>query len=77
MLADEPVASLDPAAGEEVMALFAALTREAGMTLLFTTHSMAHALAHADRVVGLRAGRVVLDEPARPVLAPVLERFFD
>ncbi|WP_439576774.1 phosphonate ABC transporter ATP-binding protein [Elioraea sp.] len=77
MLADEPVASLDPAAGEEVMALFATLTRDAGMTLLFTTHGMAHALAYADRVVGLRAGRVVLDEPTRPALAPVLERFFD
>lgn len=77
MLADEPVASLDPAAGEEVMALFAALTREAGVTLLFTTHAMAHALAYADRVVGLRDGRVVLDEAARPGLAPVLDRFFD
>lgn len=77
MLADEPVASLDPAAGEEVMALFATLTREAGVTLLFTTHAMAHALAYADRVVGLRGGRIALDEPAHPRLARELERFFD
>jgi phosphonate transport system ATP-binding protein len=74
--ADEPVASLDPAAGEEVMALFSALAREDGLTLLFTTHNMAHAAAHADRVIGLRAGRIVLDEPARAGLAPALERFF-
>jgi phosphonate transport system ATP-binding protein len=77
LFADEPVASLDPAAGEEVMALFSGLAREAGLTLLFTTHNMAHALSHADRVIGLRAGRVVLDRQAGPGLAPLLERFFD
>ena len=77
MLADEPVASLDPAAGDEVMGLFAGLARETGVTLVFTTHAMAHALAYADRVVGLRGGRIALDEPARAELAPVLERFFE
>jgi len=77
LFADEPVASLDPAAGEEVMALFSGLAREAGLTLLFTTHNMAHALAHADRVIGLRTGRVALDRPAERGLAPLLERFFD
>jgi phosphonate transport system ATP-binding protein len=76
LLADEPVASLDPAAGEEVMALFSALAREDGLTLLFTTHSMAHAALHADRVIGLRAGRIALEERATPGLAPALERFF-
>jgi phosphonate transport system ATP-binding protein len=76
MLADEPVASLDPAAGEEVMALFAALAREAGMTLLFTTHAMAHAAAFAERVVGLREGRIALDRPAAFTSAAELERFF-
>ncbi|MFQ3623087.1 MAG: ATP-binding cassette domain-containing protein [Acetobacteraceae bacterium] len=77
MLADEPVASLDPAAGEEVMALFATLTSKAGVTLLFTTHAMTHALAYADRVLGLRGGRIALDAPAHPGLARELERFFD
>ncbi|GIX09752.1 phosphonate ABC transporter ATP-binding protein [Elioraea sp.] len=76
LLADEPAASLDPAAGSEVMTLFERLAREDGITLLFTTHAMAHALAHAKRVLGLRAGRIALDEPARPALAARLERFF-
>jgi phosphonate transport system ATP-binding protein len=76
LLADEPAASLDPAAGAEVMALFGRLAREDGITLLFTTHDMAHAIAYADRIVGLRDGRVVLDEPARAALAGRLERFF-
>jgi phosphonate transport system ATP-binding protein len=76
LLADEPVASLDPAGGREVMALFADLARSRGLTLLFTSHHLGLAVEHADRVVGLREGRIVLDEASRPALLPELERFF-
>lgn len=64
MLADEPVASLDPAAGEEVMRLFVDLTRQQDLTLVFVSHDLDHALAYADRVIGLRGGRLTLDQPA-------------
>lgn len=64
VLADEPVASLDPKAGEEVMQLFVDLIRHEGMTLFFTTHRLEHALRYADRVLALRGGRLVLDAPA-------------
>jgi phosphonate transport system ATP-binding protein len=64
MLADEPVASLDPSAGEAVMRLFVDLLRRQRMTLLFTSHNLRHAVEYADRVVGLRHGRVELDAPA-------------
>jgi phosphonate transport system ATP-binding protein len=64
MLADEPVASLDPSAGEAVMHLFVDLLRRQRMTLLFTSHNLRHAVEYADRVVGLRHGRVELDAPA-------------
>ncbi len=63
LLADEPVASLDPAAGEEVMDLFTSLARQEGLTLVFTTHNMRHALTYAQRIVGLRDGRIALDRP--------------
>ena len=69
MLADEPAASLDPAAGEEVMAVFARVSRETGTTLIFTTHHLDHALRYAERVVGLAGGRLQLDAPAA-TLAP-------
>lgn len=59
----EPILSLDPAVGEEVMALFPDLIRRQGLTLLFTSHDLAHAIAFADRVIALRAGRIVLDAP--------------
>jgi len=61
LFADEPVASLDPQAGEEVMETFAALTRERGLTLIFVSHHLEHALRYADRVLGLRRGRLYLD----------------
>nr|WP_298688342.1 ATP-binding cassette domain-containing protein [uncultured Dongia sp.] len=61
MFADEPVASLDPSAGEEVMELFAELIRQQGLTLVFTSHHINHALRFADRVVALRGGRIEID----------------
>ena len=69
LVADEPCASLDPAAGEEVMALLLALAREEGATVLFTTHDPRHALAFGDRVLGLSGGLLTLDAPAA-ALAP-------
>jgi phosphonate transport system ATP-binding protein len=75
VLADEPVASLDPAAGEEVMALFADLNAREGLTFVFTTHNIEHALAYARRAIALKDGRVALDA-ARAELDPVLLREF-
>ncbi|MCM0021886.1 MAG: ATP-binding cassette domain-containing protein [Tagaea sp.] len=75
VLADEPAASLDPAAGEEVMALFADLNAREGLTFVFTTHNIEHALAYAGRAIALKDGRVALDAP-RAELDPVLLREF-
>jgi phosphonate transport system ATP-binding protein len=77
ILADEPVASLDPVAGREVMALLADLARQRNITVLFTTHHMEHALHLADRIVGLRGGAVALDASAGAARPEELERFFD
>jgi phosphonate transport system ATP-binding protein len=76
VIADEPDASLDPQAGEEVMALLASLTREAGATLIVVSHRMEHALAWCERIVGLRQGRVVLDRPASGLAEADLRAFF-
>lgn len=64
LIADEPAASLDPAAGLGIMLLFARLASEQQRTLVYTTHDMRHALEHADRIVALKAGRVVFDAAA-------------
>jgi phosphonate transport system ATP-binding protein len=77
MFADEPVASLDPAAGEEVMGCFLDLIRRDRLTLVFTTHNLRHALDYGDRVVGLRAGRATLDAPAAELDLPSLRAFYE
>jgi len=65
LLADEPVASLDPAAGAAVLDLLRAICRERKVSVLCSLHQTTLALEYADRVVGLRAGRVIFDaEPA-------------
>lgn len=64
ILADEPVSSLDPARAEEVLALLAELAAEEGLTLVASLHAFDLAVAHFDRVVGLRHGRVLFDRPA-------------
>ncbi len=63
ILADEPVASLDPAAGREVMELLVRVTRERGLTLLFSSHHLDHARVHADRIIALKGGRIEFDGP--------------
>lgn len=76
VIADEPVASLDPKAGAEVMDLLFRLTREAGLTLLFVSHHMEHARAYADRIVGLGHGKVMMDKPSVQADVGELKDFF-
>ena len=76
LLADEPVSSLDPALGDSVMGLLAGLVTGGRRTLVASLHDPALAVRHCDRVVGLRAGRVVLDLPAAEVRPAVLDRLY-
>lgn len=69
LMADEPVASLDPKAGQEVMGLFAELAQARGLTLFFTTHHLEHALDFGERVLALRNGGLALDTSARGLTA--------
>ncbi|PRY42094.1 phosphonate transport system ATP-binding protein [Geodermatophilus tzadiensis] len=63
VLADEPASALDPVLTERVLGLLAGPAGRGG-ALLAALHDPALALRHCDRVVGLAAGRVVLDAPA-------------
>ncbi|WP_226367003.1 phosphonate ABC transporter ATP-binding protein [Pseudonocardia sp. ICBG162] len=63
LLADEPVSALDPAAAEQVLGLLAELAHTERLAVLAVLHQPDLAAQHADRVVGLRDGRVVLDGP--------------
>lgn len=64
LLADEPVASLDPESSAQVMELIREIAADNGLTVVCSLHQVDLALGWADRIVGLRAGEVVLDAPA-------------
>jgi phosphonate transport system ATP-binding protein len=64
LLADEPVASLDPESSASVMELLLRICQEDHLTVIASLHQVELARGWADRMVGLRDGRVVLD--ARP-----------
>jgi len=64
LLADEPVASLDPDATAEVMTLLRDLARRERLAVVCVLHQLEVAREFADRIVGLRAGRVVMDDRA-------------
>lgn len=77
MMADEPVASLDPAAGEEVMHLFTSLLKEDGITLLYTSHNLRHALEYASRVIALKHGDIAIDESTGGMKANELSHIYE
>lgn len=76
LVADEPCASLDPQAGEEVMALFMSLVKREGVTVLFTSHNVQHALSYGDRILGLKGGRITIDAPSSQVSATEMAQLY-
>jgi len=65
VLADEPVSNLDPTLASTALDLLVRGTAQHGATLVMTLHQPDHARRYADRVIGLRAGRIVFDGPPR------------
>ncbi|WP_332764810.1 phosphonate ABC transporter ATP-binding protein [Phenylobacterium sp.] len=61
ILADEPVASLDPVSARKVMDILRDLNRVDGLTVVVTLHQVDYALRYCDRVVALKAGKIVYD----------------
>jgi phosphonate transport system ATP-binding protein len=65
LLADEPVASLDPATAERVLDLLHGICKADGLTAVVSLHQLGFARAYADRIVALARGEVVFDGPPR------------
>jgi phosphonate transport system ATP-binding protein len=72
LLADEPVASLDPATAGRVLALLHSICKEDGITCIVSLHQLELAQAYAERVVALNRGRVVFDGPAAALAPPII-----
>ncbi|WP_312510806.1 phosphonate ABC transporter ATP-binding protein [Massilia sp.] len=64
IIADEPVASLDPGSGAGILELLKSICHADGLAVVCSLHQPEYARRYADRVLGLRAGRVVVDVEA-------------
>lgn len=71
ILADEPIASLDPESSRKVMELLAKLNRDHGITVLVSLHQVEFAVKFCPRTIALNAGRIVYDGPSS-ALTPAL-----
>ena len=67
ILADEPVASLDPITAKQVMEDFVRINKEYKISILLNIHHVDLALKYCDRVIGIRAGEIVFDGPANTI----------
>ncbi|MGZ9114987.1 MAG: phosphonate ABC transporter ATP-binding protein [Brevundimonas sp.] len=64
IVADEPVASLDPVSARKVMELLVELNRRDGLGVIVTLHQVDYAIRYCERVIALKAGQVVYDGPS-------------
>ena len=64
ILADEPVASLDPAAADRVMKTLEKINKEDGSTVLVSLHQIEYAIEYCSRVVALKDGKLIFDGKA-------------
>lgn len=76
VLADEPVASLDPVHAETVLGILKRLQTEDGKTVIMNSHNVEQARRYADVILGVRAGRVVFSGAPEALDAAALERIY-
>ncbi|MEM9725832.1 MAG: phosphonate ABC transporter ATP-binding protein [Pseudomonadota bacterium] len=76
ILADEPIASLDPLSAEAVMRALRAIRSEDGRSVICNLHSLEAARGHCDRIIGLRAGEVVFDGPVETLTDAAVDEIY-
>ncbi len=76
LLADEPIASLDPGNATRVMDALRSINNEDGITVLVNLHTLDTARAYCDRIIGMRCGRVIFDGSARDLTATVVREIY-
>lgn len=76
ILADEPVASLDPKSGEDVMNLLAEIAREKKLTVICTLHQLEFAIKYGSRIIGLKEGRLILDQKVADMDSQTLQDLY-
>jgi phosphonate transport system ATP-binding protein len=76
ILADEPIASLDPRSAEQVMSILRMINETHGVAVITNLHQVDVATRFAERIVGLRDGAMVMDTTADKLDEPLLEHLY-
>lgn len=76
ILADEPVAALDPITAGQVMDDFKKINKEMNISVLINIHHVDLALKYCDRVIGIKAGEIVYDGPSKDVDNEILKSIY-
>jgi phosphonate transport system ATP-binding protein len=76
ILADEPVASLDPITTVQVMDDFKRINKKFGITIIANMHHVDLALKYADRIIGIQAGKIVFDGPSSKINEKTLVKIY-
>ena len=76
LLADEPIASLDPLNAKIVMDALRDINEREGITVVTNLHTLDTARAYCERIVGMSAGRVVFDGPPRELTAEAVRTIY-
>ena len=77
ILADEPVAALDPITAKQVMSDFKRINEDMNITVLINIHHVDLALKYCTRVIGIRAGKIVYDGPTDTVTQEILDEIYN
>lgn len=77
ILADEPVASLDPPTSHQVMKYLKKINQEDHITTIVNLHFIDMAMEYADRIIGMRDGEIVFDGPASEVTEKTFEEIYN
>lgn len=76
VLADEPVASLDPETSRVILQLLRTASRSHGATVLCSLHQVELAVEFADRIIGMKGGRLVFDGPPQDLDAAAIASIY-
>jgi phosphonate transport system ATP-binding protein len=76
ILADEPVASLDPKTSRTVLTYLKQASRELGITVVCNLHQIDYAREFGERIVGVSAGRIVFEGGPEQLTGEVLHRIY-
>lgn len=76
IMADEPIASLDPASAENVMRTLRSINQQDGVTVIVSLHQIDHAFKHCDRIIALKDGRIIHDGDVKNITRKDLEELY-